>query len=145
MLSALAAAPIPASAQAPAATAAPTLEARLERLAAELERNRIDQHAPGAAVAVVREGKVIFARGFGLANVADKTPVTPETRFFIGSTTKAFTATIDRDAGGRGQDALGRSGRPAPAVFQAGRQQATIPPLARPCVTSSAIEPAFRA
>ena len=77
-----------------AATTAPTLEARLERLAAELERNRIDQHAPGAAVAVVRGGKLIFARGFGLANVADKTPVTPETRFFIGSTTKAFTATL---------------------------------------------------
>ena len=93
VLSALAAAPIPASAQAPPNTAS-TLEARLERLAAELERNRIDQHAPGAAVAVVREGKLIFARGFGLANVADKTPVTPETRFFIGSTTKAFTATL---------------------------------------------------
>ncbi len=42
----------------------------------------------------MREGKLIFARGFGLANVADKTPVTPETRFFIGSTTKAFTATL---------------------------------------------------
>jgi CubicO group peptidase (beta-lactamase class C family) len=94
VLAALAAAPIPASAQAPAATAAPTLEARLERLAAELERNRIDQHAPGAAVAVVRGGELIFARGFGLANVAEKTPVTPETRFFIGSTTKAFTATL---------------------------------------------------
>jgi CubicO group peptidase (beta-lactamase class C family) len=94
VLAALAAAPIPASAQAPAATAAPTLEARLERLAAELERNRIDQHAPGAAVAVVRGGELIFVRGFGLANVAEKTPVTPETRFFIGSTTKAFTATL---------------------------------------------------
>ena len=93
-LSALAAAPNPATAQAPAATTASTLDARLERLATEIERNRIDQHAPGAAVAVVREGKVIFARGFGLANVADKTPVTPETRFFIGSTTKAFTATL---------------------------------------------------
>ncbi|HET9385825.1 MAG TPA: serine hydrolase [Gemmatimonadales bacterium] len=94
VLSALAAAPIPASAQAPAATAAPTLEARLERLAAEIERNRIDQHAPGAAVAVVRGGELIFARGFGLANIADKTAVTPGTRFFIGSTTKAFTATL---------------------------------------------------
>ncbi|HET9387616.1 MAG TPA: serine hydrolase domain-containing protein, partial [Gemmatimonadales bacterium] len=94
VLSALAAAPIPASAQAPAATAAPTLEARLERVAAEIERNRIDQHAPGAAVAIVRGGELIFARGFGLANVPGKTAVTPETRFFIGSTTKAFTATL---------------------------------------------------
>jgi CubicO group peptidase (beta-lactamase class C family) len=85
------------AAQAPVTTApstTSTLEARLERLAAEIERNRIDQHAPGAAVAVVRRGEVIFARGFGLAKVAGKTPVTPETRFFIGSTTKAFTATL---------------------------------------------------
>ena len=93
-LVAFASAPIPASAQAPATTTESTLEARLERLAAEIERHRIDQHAPGAAVAVVRGGELIFARGFGLANVAENTAVTPETRFFIGSTTKAFTATL---------------------------------------------------
>jgi len=34
-----------------ALAAAPTLDARLARLAADLERNRRDQHAPGAAVA----------------------------------------------------------------------------------------------
>ena len=87
--------PTPAAAQAAAAAqTTPTLAERLDRLAAEIERHRIDQHAPGVAVAIVRGGEVIFARGFGLANVADKTPVTPETRFFIGSTTKAFTATL---------------------------------------------------
>jgi CubicO group peptidase (beta-lactamase class C family) len=84
VLAALAATPILAQ----------TPDVRLERLAAEIERHRIEQHAPGAAVAVVRGGELIFARGFGLANVADKKPVTPETRFFIGSTTKAFTATL---------------------------------------------------
>ena len=96
-LAVLAATSISTAAQtpaAPAASAASGIEARIERLAAEIERHRIDQHAPGVAVAVVRGGEVIFARGFGLANVADKTPVTPETRFFIGSATKAFTATL---------------------------------------------------
>jgi CubicO group peptidase (beta-lactamase class C family) len=88
-------APAPATAQSAAvAQTTPTLAERLERLAAEIERTRIEQHAPGAAVAVVRGNEVVFARGFGLANVPNKTPVTPETRFFIGSTTKAFTATL---------------------------------------------------
>jgi CubicO group peptidase (beta-lactamase class C family) len=93
-LAVFAATSISTAAQAPAAPAASSMDARIERLAVEIERHRIDQHAPGVAVAVVRGGEVIFARGFGLANVADETPVTPETRFFIGSTTKAFTATL---------------------------------------------------
>jgi CubicO group peptidase (beta-lactamase class C family) len=37
-------------------------------------------------------GNVVFAKGYGLADVASKTPVTPETRFAIGSITKQFTA-----------------------------------------------------
>ena len=74
--------------------AAPTLAERLDRLAAEFDRNRIDLHVPGAVLAVVRGEEVIFARGFGVADVEKKTPVTPETPFFIGSTTKAFTATL---------------------------------------------------
>ena len=35
-----------------------------------------------------------FARGFGVADIERKTPVTPDTPFFIGSSTKAFTATL---------------------------------------------------
>ena len=73
---------------------APTLAERLDRLAAEIDRNRIDLHVPGAALAIVRGDEVIFARGFGVADVEKKTPVTPNTPFFIGSATKAFTATL---------------------------------------------------
>ena len=87
--------PADAPAQSVAAPpAAPTLAERLDRLAAEFDRNRIDLHVPGAVLAIVRGEEVIFARGFGVADVEKKTPVTPETRFFIGSTTKAFTATL---------------------------------------------------
>ena len=49
---------------------------------------------PGAVLAIVRGDEVIFARGFGVADVEKKTPVTPDTPFFIGSATKAFTATL---------------------------------------------------
>ena len=73
---------------------APTLAERLDRLAAEFDRNRIDLHVPGAVLAIVRGEEVIFARGFGVADIEKKTPVTPDTPFFIGSSTKAFTATL---------------------------------------------------
>src|SRR3954469_15651078 len=47
---------------------------------------------PGAAVAVLRSGKVELIEGYGLANVERKIPVTPSTMFQIASTTKPFTA-----------------------------------------------------
>lgn len=49
-------------------------------------------HTPGCAVAIISDNKVVYARGFGVANVETGQPVTPETLFLIGSTTKAFTA-----------------------------------------------------
>ena len=47
---------------------------------------------PGAAVAVIRDGKVILQKGYGLANLEQGVPCTPQTRFRIVSLTKAFTA-----------------------------------------------------
>ncbi len=46
----------------------------------------------GVAVLIARDGKIIFQAGLGLANIATKTPVTPETKFRIGSVSKQFTA-----------------------------------------------------
>src|SRR4051794_17667196 len=46
----------------------------------------------GVAVLVARDGKVVFQGGFGLADIAKKTPITPQTKFRIGSVTKQFTA-----------------------------------------------------
>ncbi|MDQ3699224.1 MAG: serine hydrolase [Gemmatimonadota bacterium] len=48
--------------------------------------------APGMAVAVVRDTEVIYLKGFGYADLEARRPVTPETGFYIASTTKAFTA-----------------------------------------------------
>lgn len=47
--------------------------------------------APGMSVAVVRDTQVIYAKGFGWADVEARRPVTPETIFYIASTTKSFT------------------------------------------------------
>lgn len=47
---------------------------------------------PGLAVAVVKDGKVVFAKGYGVRTLGDSTPVDENTLFGIGSNTKAFTA-----------------------------------------------------
>lgn len=49
---------------------------------------------PGVAIGVVRDGKLATARGYGLASVELKTPVTADTVFEIGSMTKQFTAAL---------------------------------------------------
>lgn len=46
----------------------------------------------GAAVLIARGGKVIVSKGYGLANRKLDVPVTPQTKFRIGSITKQFTA-----------------------------------------------------
>ena len=77
-----------------ASAADPDFAERLEKLAADFERLRIEHHVPGAAIAVVRGDEVVMARGFGAANIEDDIAATADTTFFIGSTTKAFTATL---------------------------------------------------
>jgi CubicO group peptidase (beta-lactamase class C family) len=47
---------------------------------------------PGCAVAAVRDGQVVLAGGWGRRDLDTGLPVTPDTLFAIGSTTKAFTA-----------------------------------------------------
>ena len=48
---------------------------------------------PGGAVAVMREGKLLYARGFGYADVENKIPVQPDALFRIASVSKMITAT----------------------------------------------------
>lgn len=57
---------------------------------------------PGAAAAASRDGKVVFARGFGAADRERGVPAAPETVFGVASVTKSFTAAaIMRLAGDR--------------------------------------------
>jgi CubicO group peptidase (beta-lactamase class C family) len=61
----------------------------LETLAqSELKRNNV----PGAAIAIVVDGRIAFTRGFGVASIETGEPVSSNMLFRIGSTTKMFTA-----------------------------------------------------
>ena len=51
------------------------------------------QQIPGVSLAVIRNGEIVFAKGYGLANVEHQVPVKPETIFQSGSMGKQFTAT----------------------------------------------------
>lgn len=52
-----------------------------------------EQHIPGLSVAVVKEGRIVLAKGYGWANVESKVAATPETVYPLASLTKQFTAT----------------------------------------------------
>lgn len=66
----------------------------IERLVESLEAKRLEYHIPGMAIAVVKDNQVILSQGFGVMNLEKQTPVTSETLFAIGSSTKSFTATL---------------------------------------------------
>lgn len=59
-------------------------------IAKSLQASRV----PGAAVTIVRNDTVIYHKGFGVLAFGRSTPVTEETLFEIGSSSKAFTATV---------------------------------------------------
>jgi CubicO group peptidase (beta-lactamase class C family) len=82
-----------APAAAPIADAAPaTSGARVDAEADRIVSDALKSGPfPGIGVAVERHGKVVYRKGFGFADLEKKIPVTPETRFPIGSITKSFT------------------------------------------------------
>lgn len=57
-----------------------------------VEKARKTFDVPGIAVAVVKDGQVVFAKGFGVRKLGDSRPVTANTLFGIASNTKAFTS-----------------------------------------------------
>ncbi|HSE20860.1 MAG TPA: serine hydrolase domain-containing protein [Pyrinomonadaceae bacterium] len=58
-----------------------------------IRREMQSQQIPGLALAVIKDGQIVIAKGYGLANVEHQVPVKPETIFQSGSTGKQFTAT----------------------------------------------------
>jgi len=51
------------------------------------------ENIAGAVIAVVKDGKVLFSKGYGYADVEKKVPVSPDTLFRVASITKLFTWT----------------------------------------------------
>ena len=47
---------------------------------------------PSLSLTVIRDGEVVYAKGFGFRDVESSTPTTPRTSYCVGSVTKAFTA-----------------------------------------------------
>lgn len=65
-----------------------------ERVAALVKSEILDKGVPGVSVAVMRDGKMLLERAWGLSDVAKKTPVDASTTSQIASVTKPFTATL---------------------------------------------------
>ena len=63
-------------------------EARIAAVFEDLDK----PNSPGASVAVIRHGEIIYSRGFGSAQLEYGIPVTPATVFHVASVSKQFTA-----------------------------------------------------
>ncbi|QIG79363.1 serine hydrolase domain-containing protein [Stakelama tenebrarum] len=93
-------------AAAPEAAASGTVESLALRADAAIRQAMADGPFPGVSVAVARDGQIIYARGMGLADRESGAPVTPQTRFPIGSITKPVTCLSTLQLVGQGKVAL---------------------------------------
>lgn len=75
-------------AHAPAQAISPTATARIDALFAAWDK----PDSPGAAVAVLLDGKAVHSRGYGSAQLEYGAPITPATPFHVASLSKQFTA-----------------------------------------------------
>jgi CubicO group peptidase (beta-lactamase class C family) len=64
----------------------------LEQLNAYFEKARSDWKVPGMAVAIIKDGNVVLAKGYGVKEFGKKAKVDEKTLFAIASNTKAFTS-----------------------------------------------------
>jgi CubicO group peptidase (beta-lactamase class C family) len=96
LLSALQAATPRAYAQtaAQAAQAPAALDAKLAVIEKAVEEGRQKRGIPGLSLVIVKDDRVIYMKGLGYRDFEHKVPVTPDTLFAIGSSTKAFTAML---------------------------------------------------
>jgi CubicO group peptidase (beta-lactamase class C family) len=77
----------------PAASAV-DYSASLAAIEKTLDEKRKEFGIPGLSLVIVKDDKVIYLKGLGVKDLERKLPVTPDTRFAIGSSSKAFTAML---------------------------------------------------
>lgn len=62
-------------------------------LEALLDQGMAEYHIPGLALGVVKDGQLVYARGFGIAELGSDRPVTPQSVFLLSSIAKTVTST----------------------------------------------------
>jgi CubicO group peptidase (beta-lactamase class C family) len=77
-----------ASAQTPAANAQNDITLRVDQLFARFDR----PDSPGCALGVIKDGKLIYKKGYGMANLEHDIPISPTTVFNVASASTQFTA-----------------------------------------------------
>ena len=75
-------------------TEQPSESARIARFETLLETLRQELKIPAYSAAIVKDQKVIWAKGFGYADVENKIPATEHTAYHLASLTKTFASTI---------------------------------------------------
>lgn len=73
---------------------APAEKKRLEAFEKEIDNLRSRLKIPGLSAVVLEDQEVIWAKGFGFADVENRIPATPDTLYSIASLTKTFAATL---------------------------------------------------
>ncbi|MDX1395226.1 MAG: serine hydrolase domain-containing protein [Gemmatimonadota bacterium] len=71
----------------------PEVQAQIRLFSAWLDGQIARRELPGVVVGVVAGDELVWAQGFGLADIADERPMTPQTQFRMASHSKLFTAT----------------------------------------------------
>jgi CubicO group peptidase (beta-lactamase class C family) len=90
-------APLIVAQQAQPATAvqtAPDYSTALAAIEKTIEERRKQFGIPGLALVIVKDDKIIYLKGLGVKDFEKNVPVTPDTRFAIGSASKAFTSML---------------------------------------------------
>ena len=85
-----------------ATLAHPDVASNIDLLCAWIESQMAYRGQPGLSIGIIHDQELVWARGFGYANVEKQVAATPTTRYRIASITKLFTSTailILRDAG----------------------------------------------
>ncbi|MDT5295238.1 MAG: hypothetical protein QOJ76_2118 [Acidobacteriota bacterium] len=89
-----------------AAAAPPELDARLAAIEKAVNEKRGALGIPGLSLVIVKDDKVVYMKGLGYRDFERKVPVTPDTLFAIGSSTKAFTSMLVAMAADEGKLSL---------------------------------------
>src|SRR5438876_4604878 len=70
------------------ASPAETVTARVDKLFAQWDK----PDSPGCALGIIKDGQLIYTRGYGMANLEYNIPISPQSVFNIASMSKQFTA-----------------------------------------------------